>query len=200
MAPAIELPPFWEENKREGAPSPATHPPVCGVWTRVGIVPLSQEALASARPVAERQRQMAWAPLCPPPLSLPSRDHPQWGLGPGAQAGAASTAGLWEPWRACGSPPLPLGKGLTSRQLYETPGGFLTSSNGRTGWGRRCPRCQLLPAQAGSLLPPSCNPPPPTTDSQEGIQSWANLKVQSLSNSCEDTRALAAQARPESWV
>lgn len=165
-APKIELPPFWEESKREVAPlsRPRT---TCVGGPCGGMVPLSQEALASGKSMARRRRRWPVYPFVHPPLSLPQEatccGGRAWGL-PAQQA--------------CGSCSKPLGRGLTSSRLCETPGGFLTSSNGRVGVGEASPK---VPTSActgpGPVLPPTCSPsppPPPPTDSQEDTTSVSN--------------------------
>lgn len=131
-------------------PSPA-HTPTCVVCgPHGGMAPLSQEALALGKSMAERQRR--YTP-CPSPTLIALKKPPAAGGGGGRAWGLPAQ-------QACGSCSKPLGRGLTSSQLCETPGGFLTSSNGRVGvgWGRHRPRCQLLPAQAQALC---CLPPAP---------------------------------------
>lgn len=106
-----------------------THPPVCG-------------PSSPGSPWHEKNRG-CWPGyiFAHPPLPLPSRSHLQQGLGVGAQAGAASTAGPWELLKSHWGRDLPA---VSSTE--ETPGGFPISSNVRMCGGRGGPRCQLLPA------------------------------------------------------
>lgn len=166
-APKIELPPFWEESKREVALPLQTSHHLCGwaLWRNGPPFPGS----AGIRKVHGRKaEEMARVPLCPsPPLSLPQEATCCGGRAWGQPA-----------QQACGSCSKPLGRGLTSSRLCETPGGFLTSSNGRVGVGEASPK---VPTSActgpGPVLPPTCSPsppPPPPTDSQEDTASVSN--------------------------
>lgn len=146
-APEIELPPFWEESKREVAPLSSPHTHLCGVWASWRNGPPFPGS-AGTREVHGRKTEEMY------PLSIPHSHCSQEATCSGGRAWGLPAQ------QACGSCSKPLGRGLTSSQLCETPGGFLTSSNGRVGvgWGRHRPRCQLLPAQAQALC---CLPPAP---------------------------------------
>lgn len=144
-------------------PSPDLAPVWCGPCG--GMVPFPRKRWHQGSPWQEGRGDGPCTPFVHPPLSLPQEatccGGRAWGL-PAQQA--------------CGSCSKPLGRGLTSSRLCETPGGFFTSSNGRVGVGEASPK---VPTSActgpGPALPPTCSPsPPPPTDSQEDTASVNN--------------------------
>lgn len=131
-----------------------THPPVCG-------------PSSPGSPWHQKSRGCRPGYLfAHPPLPLPSRSHLQQGLGVGAQAGAASTAGPWELLKSHWGRDLPA---VSSTE--ETPGGFPISSNVRTCGGGVAQGANFC-LQPG--LGPVLSPPPPLLQSpdsngQEGL-------------------------------
>lgn len=138
--------PSGKRTREKLPPLSRPHPPVCGPsspgshWHQKG-----------------RGRWLGYL-FAHPPLPLPSRSHLQQGLGVGAQAGAASTAGPWELLKSH------WGKDLPAVSSTEgTPGGFLISSNGRTcGGGVAQGANSCLQPGLGPVLPltsPTSQPP-----------------------------------------
>lgn len=161
---------FLPSGKRTGG-SCSTHT-LPSPHTLLFVVLLPQEAPGI------RKAERPGYPFAHPPLPLPSRSHLQQGLGVGAEeAGAASTAGPWELLKSHWGRDLPA---VSSTE--ETPGGFLTSSNGRTCGGGEVQGANFcLQPGLGPVLSPTWSPSPiPKPQQSRRDIGQTDLKVQNL--------------------